>query len=287
VKYIPGGSGLNTARVAQWMAQSPAGDFVSYVGCISDDKHGSILKKSAEAEGVQMCLQYSTNPTGTCAVCIVDKERSLLANLGAANDLLLSHLESRRVEAAVKDAELYYVTGFALTRPIEPVLKIASHAARTNGTLLFNLSAAFIIQVFGERLNTVLPFVDILFGNEHEAAAFGQAHGVKSHNLLDIALAIAKLPKKTARARIVVLTHGQEPTVWASSDDKSGQVAVVPIDPSKIIDTNAAGDAFVGGFSAALARGRSIEQSITAGHYAASVIIQHDGCTFPSKPAAW
>lgn len=32
-------------------------------------------------------------PTGTCAVCIVDKERSLVANLAAANNFKVSTVE--------------------------------------------------------------------------------------------------------------------------------------------------------------------------------------------------
>jgi len=287
VKYIPGGAGLNTARVAQWLTQAPAGDFVSYVGCISDDKRGQILKNSAIEEGVAMCVQYSEKQTGSCAVAIVGKERALLANLGAANDLHLSHLDSRRVAAAIKDAELFYITGFALTRPIEPVLKIAVHASRTNGTFLFNLSAGFIPAAFGAQLNQVLPFIDILFGNEDEAQSFAAAQGWTGQSISGIAAAAAKLPKTTGRPRLVVFTHGKSPTVWATGDGKSGEVPVAPIDANKVVDTNAAGDAFVGGFAAALARGRSAEQSISAGHFAAGIIIQHDGCTFPSKPSDW
>ena len=53
---------------------------------------------------------------------------------------------------------------------------------------------------------------------------------------------------------------------------------------SKIVDTNGAGDAFVGGFLAYLAKGKDLEAAVQAGHYAAGVIIQHSGCTFPPKP---
>jgi adenosine kinase len=59
---------------------------------------------------------------------------------------------------------------------------------------------------------------------------------------------------------------------------------VSPIAAEKIIDTNGAGDAFVGGFLAAYARRLPVEKAILAGHYSAGVIIQHDGCTFPAVP---
>jgi adenosine kinase len=50
-----------------------------------------------------------------------------------------------------------------------------------------------------------------------------------------------------------------------------------------LVDTNGAGDAFVGGFLSQLILGKSIEACVTAGHYAARIIIQHSGCTFPKN----
>jgi adenosine kinase len=45
-----------------------------------------------------------------------------------------------------------------------------------------------------------------------------------------------------------------------------------------------AGDAFVGGFLSQLVCGKSIEECVRAGNYAANVIIQRSGCTFPATP---
>lgn len=60
---------------------------------------------------------------------------------------------------------------------------------------------------------------------------------------------------------------------------------VAPIEESRIIDTNGAGDAFVGGFLALLLKGNDIERAVNGGHYAAGEIIQRSGCTFPSEPS--
>lgn len=49
------------------------------------------------------------------------------------------------------------------------------------------------------------------------------------------------------------------------------------------MDTNGAGDAFVGGFLSQLAGGKGVEACIQAGNYAANVIIQRSGCTFPKE----
>lgn len=44
------------------------------------------------------------------------------------------------------------------------------------------------------------------------------------------------------------------------------------------------GDAFVGGFLSQLVQEKPIEECVRAGTYAANVIIQRSGCTYPEKP---
>ena len=69
---------------------------------------------------------------------------------------------------------------------------------------------------------------------------------------------IASFEKSNAnRPRIVIITQGAEPTIVATC--QPGQEATIelfpvdPIDHAKIIDTNGAGDSFVGAFFASLA----------------------------------
>jgi adenosine kinase len=85
----------------------------SYMGCIGDDAFGKKMTETATSEGVnvrsgqpvssvgaagslssmlrmlwlQVCYQVDTStPTGSCAVCVTGIERSLVANLAAANN---------------------------------------------------------------------------------------------------------------------------------------------------------------------------------------------------------
>lgn len=53
---------------------------------------------------------------------------------------------------------------------------------------------------------------------------------------------------------------------------------------SYIICLSSAGDAFVGGFLSQLVLEKPIEECVRAGCYAANVIIQRSGCTYPEKP---
>ena len=50
-----------------------------------------------------------------------------------------------------------------------------------------------------------------------------------------------------------------------------------------LVDTNGAGDAFVGGFLSQLVLDKPIAECVRAGHFAARTIIQRSGCTFPKE----
>ena len=43
---------------------------------------------------------------------------------------------------------------------------MAQHAASRDRPYMMNLSAPFILEFFSDRFNAVLPYIDILFGNE-------------------------------------------------------------------------------------------------------------------------
>ena len=63
--------------------------------------------------------------------------------------------------------------------------------------------------------------------------------------------------------------------------DEVKQISVKAIDPSHIVDTNGAGDAFVGGFLAMYVKDQPLEKCIDCGIWASGLIIQRSGCTFP------
>jgi adenosine kinase len=85
----------------------------------------------------------------------------------------------------------------------------------------------------------------------------------------------------------VVITCGPFPAHIAEYDFIKEQLtftgSFVPelVDESLIIDTNAAGDAFAGGFLSKYVRKQPLPQCMHAGHWAASLIIQTRGCQIP------
>jgi adenosine kinase len=85
------------------------------------------------------------------------------------------------------------------------------------------------------------------------------------------------------RARTVVITQGADPTIVAVNGKVQRFPALV-VPKEKLVDTNGAGDAFVGGFLSQLVCGKELAECVRAGNYCASTIIQRSGCTFPDKP---
>ncbi|XP_018621775.1 adenosine kinase isoform X3 [Scleropages formosus] len=285
VEYHAGGSTQNSIKIAQWMIQEPH-KVATFFGCIGTDKFGEILKKKAEEAHVDAhYYEQEEEPTGTCAACITGDNRSLVANLAAANCYKKEkHLDLEGNWALVEKAKIYYIAGFFLTVSPESILKVAKHASEHNKVFALNLSAPFISQFYKKPMMEVMPYVDILFGNETEASTFAREQGFETEDIEEIAKKAQSLSKENKkRQRIVVFTQGKDGTI-VTKGDKAMTFPVLEIDQSEIVDTNGAGDAFVGGFLSQLVQERSLEQCIRAGHYAANVVIRRAGCTFPEKP---
>uniref|UniRef100_A0A3P8Y5Z1 Adenosine kinase n=1 Tax=Esox lucius TaxID=8010 RepID=A0A3P8Y5Z1_ESOLU len=269
-----------------WMIQKPH-KVATFFGCIGSDRFGEILKQKAEEAHVDAhYYQQTDEPTGTCAACITGDNRSLVANLAAANCYdKEKHLDLESNWDLVEKARVYYIAGFFLTVSPESILKVAKHASENNKIFGLNLSAPFISQFFKDDMMEVMPYVDILFGNETEAATFAREQGFEeTGDIAAIARWAQALPKvNQRRPRTVVFTQGRDDTV-ATVGEKVTMFPVLDIDQNDIVDTNGAGDAFVGGFLSELVQERPLEECIRAGHYAANVIIRRAGCTFPEKP---
>ena len=282
VEYIAGGATQNTIRVAQWMLQAP--NATTYFGSVGKDHHADLLREVASKDGVDARYHVDeSTPTGTCAACIMGGERSLVANLAAANNYKIEHLKANW--DVVEAARVIYSAGFFITVSPDSMMEVAKHAAANNQYYCLNISAPFLCEVppFKKTIMDLMPFVDFFFGNENEARAFAKSEGWETEDVSEIALRVSKFPKENgSRARVVVFTQGKDPTVVATNGAvKSYPVTLVPAD--KLVDTNGAGDAFVGGFLSQLAAGKDLDECVRAGNYAGGVIIQSSGTQLPEK----
>jgi len=288
VEYIAGGATLNTMRVAQWLVGMK--DVISYFGCIGNDDYGKTLLEKATEAGVNMRPQVNEEySTGTCAVLVTGTKRSLVANLAAANHFKPNHFDDEANWNIVKKADYVYIGGFFLTVSPDSILKLAQHACENNKYCMMNLSAPFICDFFDGPMMKTMPYVDILFANETEALAFSKKQNLGTEDIKEIAKRTAALPKEnSSRPRIVIFTQGHEPTICASKGSgdeyEVTEHPIIAISADKIVDTNGAGDSFVGGFLSQFIQGKDLSRCIQVGHYAANYIIQQSGVTLNEKP---
>ncbi|KAF2247026.1 Ribokinase-like protein [Trematosphaeria pertusa] len=281
---IAGGAAQNSARGAQYIL--PA-DSTVYIGCIGRDKYGEHLEEICAQAGVKTAYRYDEEtPTGRCGVVITGHNRSLCTDLAAANKYQLDHLKQPEVWKLVENAKFLYVGGYHLTVCVPAILALAEEAAAKDKLFILNLSAPFIPQFFKDQLDQVLPYVDILIGNETEAGAYAESHRLFSKDVKEVAKSIVQLPKKNSKKpRTVVFTQGTDPTVSVvakdSGDFEIKETPVHAIGQELINDTNGAGDAFAGGFLAGIVRGKPLETAIDMGQWLARLSIQQLGPSYP------
>jgi adenosine kinase len=281
VDYVAGGATQNSIRAAQWYSQSPG--YTTFFGCVGDnDVSSQKLREVLLASGVFPHYQSTPKaPTGTCIALITGKERTLVANVAAAEQFTPDFLDSHW--SVVEEAKIIYHEGFFLISSLESCLKLARYSSFNDNIYAVNVSSEFIAEHFRDALNQVLLHADFVFCNETEALKYAQVNGIDTTDVMEIARRVASLPKQGTKPRTMVITQGSRNTIVGTP--MGVQSFPVPrLDRALIVDTNGAGDSFVGGFLAELAKGSSIDKCVAAGQYVAREVIQHKGCSFPSFP---
>ena len=280
-KLIPGGAAQNTARGAQYMLPP---DSVWYIGCVGDDEYAQILREKCNEQGLRVEYRVDKEvPTGKCGVVITDKHRTMLTHLAAANEYKIEHLQQPEIWSMAEKSLVYYVGGYHLTVCVPAAMALAEHAAKENKIYMLSLSAGFVPQFFKDQLAQVLPYCDYVFGNENEAQTWAESQDHKGISIADATKLLAQTPKvNDARPRIVITTQGTDPTLVAISKGNGEEVElksfpVATISEDEINDTNGAGDAFAGGFSAGVVQGKSLEECIEMGQWLARLSLKELG----------
>lgn len=109
IEYLAGGATLNTIKMIQWILDRPQA--CTYIGCISEDEAGQILKSECEKLKLRAKFQFSTDgvSTGKCAVLLNDKNRSMVTHLGASKELSMEHVQNPDTWCCVEKAQVYYI----------------------------------------------------------------------------------------------------------------------------------------------------------------------------------
>lgn len=78
------------------------------------------------------------------------------------------------------------------------------------------------------------------------------------------------------------MTRGSK-SIFILSNDDVEEFETDHLEEEKIVDTNGAGDAFVGGYLAQFVKNKGVPECVRCGIWAAKEIIQNHGCNFDNK----
>ncbi len=234
---FPGGKGANQA-----VAAARQGADVFMVGRVGDDAFGQRLRQTLHQEGIDT-TNVNIEPLAATGVAIIavdlaGENRIILA--GGANDRV-SPVDARVAASAIARADVLVLQ---LEVPLSAVMRAVEVAHENGVTVILNPAPARPLPA------DLLAGVDYLIPNESEAVL------LTNNDPSQVEQAAQALRRTGVRS--VVVTLGEQGALLV---DDAG-VKTVPGFQVSVVDTTAAGDAFVGAFAVALASGKPALEAI-------------------------
>jgi ribokinase len=233
---FPGGKGANQA-----VAAARLGAAVTMVGAVADDSFGASLKRQLEADGVGLLLDIEKERTGVALITTEPSGENTIVVAPGAN----AALDPAFVKAAAATLMAVDFVVLGLEVRFEAVQAAAKAARAGKARVLLNAAPARPLS------DDFLSSIDVLVVNQHEAVALS---GGKQDATPDVLLR-----KLRARGpKLVVITLGAKGAVAMEGQE----ILTQPAFKVEAIDAVAAGDAFVGAFTVALAEGRDLAAAL-------------------------
>ncbi|MBI2255087.1 MAG: ribokinase [Proteobacteria bacterium] len=262
-KMGPGGKGSN-----QSVAAARAGAKVTFISKIGRDTFGDVAQKTWAQEGIKAEIGISDqDPTGVAFIYVNDKtgENAIIVYPGAAGTLSPADVDAHA--ASIRGAKVFVTQ---LEQPVAAAQRGLEIARAAGVTTVFNPAPA-------ERFpDAFYPLCDYIAPNESEAAAIV---GFQLDSLEAARRAGDAILAKGAKNALITL--GERGALLHS---KSGSVHVPAVSAGSVIDTAGAGDAFVGGFAAAIANGVAPAEAVRFGCTVAGISVTRRG-TAPAMPS--
>ncbi len=257
-----GGSAGNTIR-----AMAKLGVPVGFIGKVGYDNTGLFYEKALANLGIAPCIFRGTQKSGRCVSLVsADGERTMATYLGAA--LELSGIEI--LPSVFEGYDCLYIEGYLVQD--HALIGTAVRVARECGLkVAIDLASFNVVEENLEFLKgLVRDYVDILFANEQEAAAFtGEQDPQRSLEII------------AAQCELTVVKIGTRGAYIKQTGGEMLHVGIMAA--AKRIDTTGAGDFYAAGFLAGMSQGLTLRQCGTIGAIAAGKVIEVVGTTFPDE----
>jgi ribokinase len=262
----PGGKGSNQA-VAAARALGSSGK-VQMISKLGDDAFGKMARDLWATDGIDASLVgTSATPTGA-AVILIDEARgdnAIIIVPGACFTLTPEDVDA--VAVTIQSAGVFLTQ---LELPLETVQRGLEIAHAAGVPTILNPAPAVALS------DAMLAAADYLIPNETEAA-------------LLTGMPVETIEQAEAAAKVllvrgpqtVILTLGARGALVCTKDAEP--VLVPAFDAGKVLETTGAGDAFCGGFAAALLEKQSLLDAVRFGCATAGISVTRAG-TAPSMP---
>lgn len=254
---FPGGKGANQA-----VAAARLGGKVKMVGRVGTDPFGDVLLANLKKDSIDTRYVFRTEDTasGVALITVSETGQNNIVVVPGSN-WKLSPADIQTAEPAFQGAEVVLLQ---LEIPVETVAA-AVHMGRKHGArVILNPAPARSLDA------AILTGVDYLIPNEHELTLLTGMQTIE----------VAASSLRSIGINCLIVTLGSEGVLLL---DGEMSVHLLPHSVT-VVDTTAAGDAFVGAFAVGLTEGRSNQEAVILGNAAGALAVTVAGAQ-PSLPA--
>lgn len=254
-----GGSAGNTCAVA-----AALGARVGFLGKVADDALGRVFAHDIRAAGVAFPTAplQGGDPTARCLILVTpDGQRTMNTYLGAC----VSFGEEDVDAAMVASAAVTYLEGYLFDPPAaQAAFRRAAALAHAAGRhVAISLSDPFCVGRHREAFRAfVARQADIVFANEAEIMSLYETESLE-----------AAIEAVRRDAGLAAITRSEKGSIIVAGE-ATHEIAA---EPTTVVDTTGAGDAYAAGFLAALTQGHALPECGRWGSVAAAECIGHFG----------
>lgn len=262
-KMGPGGKGSNQA-----VAAARSGADVVFISRLGRDAFGDIALATWKAEKIRTDKVAISEdlPTGAAYIFVDDVtgENCIIVVPGAGGAITKGDVDNAAAE--IRAARVFVTQ---LEQPIEAAIHGLIIAKAAGATTIFNPAPA------GPLPDEIYELCDYITPNESEASAIT---GIAVTNIDSAKAAGDKLLQRGVGTALITL--GEAGALYHT---KQQSILVPAFAAGKVVETAGAGDAFNGGFAAALAAGKAPLEAVRFGCATAAIAVTRFG-TAPAMP---
>lgn len=253
----PGGSAGNTL-----FALAKMGVATSFLGKIGNCERGRFYRdRFAQLGGDIQRFKMGEVPNGHCLSLVTpDGERTMRTDLGAAMTLHPDEISAADFAACTHA----HIEGYLLFNA-DLMQRVIESAKEAGCSISLDLASFEVVQAAQETLPAILnDYVDIVFANEEEAAAFTGL----SEDYPAMARQLASL------CEIAVVKIGAKGSYIATGDTVQ---KIEPVPAARVVDTTGAGDLWAAGFLYGWSRQLPLAECARIGSLLGSAVVQTQG----------